>query len=134
MHWWYSGKHSCLISSCPRVDFPANAFFAYPSSQSFHFFQRVTLTLSTRAFVCTWGVRLPDPVLHLCMSIYKNFCPASRRDSLRTRVCAALMRVSLQKLSCCTWTSLSTRACAALMRASLQALSCCTWTCLVPNS
>ncbi len=64
--------------------------------------------------------------------LYKSFCPASRRDSLRTRNCAApaLMRVSLQALSCCTWTCLSTKACAALMRVRLLELLCCTWTCL----
>ncbi len=59
--------------------------------------------LCLKELLCEPGVRQQEPVLHLCMSAYKSFCTASRRDLLRTRACAALMRVSLQALSCCTY-------------------------------
>ncbi len=74
---------------------------------------------STRAFVCTWGVGLQEPVLHICMSVYKSFCV--HLGCLSTRACVAIMHacvkellsvpgVSVYKSLCCTYACLFTRA------------------------
>ncbi len=76
--------------------------------------------LSTRAFVCTWGVcqlYTVEPVLHLFVSVYKSL--------------VLHLEVSVFNSLCCICAFLSTRAlfctCASLQ--STRVL-CCTWTCL----
>ena len=74
--------------------------------------------LSTRAFVCTWGVcRLCiEPVLHLRVSVYK-------RSVLH-------LEVSVFKSMCCSCACLSTRALCCTCACVSTRVLCCTWTCL----
>jgi hypothetical protein len=93
--------------------------------------------LSTNAFVCTWGVCLREPELHLDVSVYKSFsvhlgclstiepvlnlCVSVYRrffvhlGCLSTRACAAITCVSVYKRFYVLLGCLSTRGCAAPM-------------------
>jgi hypothetical protein len=64
-------------------------------------------------FVFTWGVCLQEPVLNLCVSVYKSFFVHLGCQS--TRACAALTCVSVYKSFYVQLGCLSTRGCAAPM-------------------
>jgi hypothetical protein len=63
---------------------------------------------------------IQEPVLHLCVSVYKSFC-AHLDVSVFKSLCCTCAGLSTRALIC-TWTCLSSRACIALVRICLQEL------------
>jgi hypothetical protein len=52
--------------------------------------------MSKKAFVCAWGICLQEPVLQLCMLVYKSF--VLHLDLSVFKSCTSPVRVYLQEL------------------------------------
>jgi hypothetical protein len=81
--------------------------------------------LSTKAFVCILGVCLLEPVLNLCVSVYRRFCV--HLGCLSTRACVALMCVRLQEILCAPVVSFYKSLCCTHVCVRLQELLCAPW-------